>query len=184
MLDGILPAPRGTPQIEVTFDINADGILEVAAKDKGTGKEQKITITASSGLSDTEIEDMVKDAESHAEEDRQKREEIEIRNTADSTTYAAEKLLSENEDQIPEDLKEEITTNVQSVRDALAGEEISAVNSAIETLQASVQKIGESIYSQTEDPGGPGGTTDPSTEDEEGKDDDTGSTVEGEYREV
>ena len=184
MLDGILPAPRGTPQIEVTFDINADGILEVAAKDKGTGKEQKITITASSGLSDTEIEDMVKDAESHAEEDRQKREEIEIRNAADSTTYAAEKLLSENEDQIPEDLKEEITTNVQSVRDALAGEEISAVNSAIETLQASVQKVGESIYSQAEDPGGPGGTTDPSTEDEEGKDDDTGSTVEGEYREV
>ena len=180
MLDGILPAPRGTPQIEVTFDINADGILEVAAKDKGTGKEQKITITASSGLSDTEIEEMVKDAESHAEEDRQKREEIEIRNAADSTTYAAEKLLSENEGQIPEDLKEEITTNVQAVRDALAGEEISAVNSAMETLQASVQKVGESIYSQTE---GPGDTTPPSTEDEEGKDDPS-STVEGEYREV
>ncbi len=180
MLDGILPAPRGTPQIEVTFDINADGILEVAAKDKGTGKEQKITITASSGLSDTEIDEMVKDAESHAEEDRQKREEIEIRNTADSTTYAAEKLLSENEDKIPEDLKEEITTNVQAVRDALTGEEISAVNSAMETLQASVQKVGESIYSQTE---GPGDTAPPSTEDEDGKDDPS-NTVEGEYREV
>ena len=127
MLDGILPAPRGVPQVEVTFDINADGILEVSAKDKGTGKEQRITITASSGLSESEIDQMVKDAESHAEEDRKKREEIETRNAADSATYAAEKLLKDNEDKVPDDLKEEVTANVQAVRDALNGDDMAAI---------------------------------------------------------
>ncbi len=178
MLDGILPAPRGMPQVEVTFDINADGILEVSAKDKGTGKEQRITITASSGLSDSEIDQMVKDAESHAEEDRQKREEIETRNTADSATYAAEKLLKDNEDKVPEDLKAEVNANVQAVRDALKGEDIAAIRAALDTLQASVQKVGEAVYKPT---GGDGGPQQPGAG---GPDADGDGTVEGEYREV
>ena len=176
MLDGILPAPRGVPQVEVTFDINADGILEVSAKDKGTGKEQRITITASSGLSESEIDQMVKDAESHAEEDRKKREEIETRNAADSATYAAEKLLKDNEDKVPDDLKDEVNANVQAVRDALNGEDMAAITSAMTALQASVQKVGEAVYGQQ---GGGQGPTEPP---EAGGDD--GGTVEGEYREV
>ncbi len=176
MLDGILPAPRGVPQVEVTFDINADGILEVSAKDKGTGKEQRITITASSGLSESEIDQMVKDAESHAEEDRKKREEIETRNAADGATYAAEKLLKDNEDKVPDDLKEEVTANVQAVRDALNGEDMAAITTAVAALQASVQKVGEAVYGQQ---GGGQGPTEPP----EAGGDDSG-TVEGEYREV
>ena len=176
MLDGILPAPRGVPQVEVTFDINADGILEVSAKDKGTGKEQRITITASSGLSESEIDQMVKDAEAHAEEDRTKREEIETRNAADSATYAAEKLLKDNEDKVPDELKEEVNANVQAVRDALGGEDMAAITSAVTALQASVQKVGEIVYSQQ---GGGQGPTEPPE-----ADGDSGGTVEGEYREV
>ena len=175
MLDGILPAPRGMPQVEVTFDINADGILEVSAKDKGTGKEQRITITASSGLSESEIDQMVKDAESHAEEDRNKREEIETRNAADSATYAAEKLLKDNEDKVPDDLKEEVNANIKAVRDALNGEDMAAINAAVTALQASVQKVGEIVYNQS---GGQGPTEPPET------DGDSDGTVEGEYREV
>jgi molecular chaperone DnaK len=159
----------------VTFDINHNGILEVSAKDKGTGKEQRITITASSGLSESEIDQMVKDAESHAEEDRKKREEIETRNAADSATYAAEKLLKDNEDKVPEDLKEEVNTNVQAVRDALKGEDMAAITAAVTALQASVQKVGEIVYSQS---GGQGPTEPPKA------DGDSEGTVEGEYREV
>ncbi len=179
MLDGILPAPRGMPQIEVTFDINADGILEVSAKDKGTGKEQRITITASSGLSEDEIDQMVKDAETHAEEDRKKREEIETRNAADSSTYAAEKLLKDNEDKVPDELKEEVNANVQAVRDALKGEDMAAITAAVAALQASVQKVGELVYSQQGGQGGGSAPTDPPEADGDG-----GGTVEGEYREV
>ena len=175
MLDGILPAPRGVPQVEVTFDINADGILEVSAKDKGTGKEQRITITASSGLSESEIDQMVKDAEAHAEEDRQKREEIDTRNSADSATYAAEKLLKDNEDKVPDDVKEEVNTNIQAVRDALKGEDMAAVTAAVTALQAAVQKVGEIVYSQS---GGQGPTEPPKA------DGDSEGTVEGEYRDV
>ena len=176
MLDGILPAPRGVPQIEVTFDINADGILEVSAKDKGTGKEQRITITASSGLSELEIDQMVKDAETHVEEDRQKREEVETRNTADGATYAAEKLLKDNEDKVPDDLKAEVNANVQAVRDALKGEDLAAIRSAMDALQASVQKVGEAVYKPQDGDGGP---------QQPGADgSDADGTVEGEYREV
>ena len=175
ILDGILPAPRGVPQVDVTFDINADGILEVSAKDKGTGKEQRITITASSGLNESEIDQMVKDAEAHAEEDRQKREEVETRNAADSSTYAAEKLLKDNEDKVPDDLKEEVNANIQAVRDALKGEDMAAVTTAVAALQASVQKVGEIVYSQS------GDSTPPEPP---GADGDSEGTVEGEYREV
>ncbi len=186
MLDGILPAARGTPQIEVTFDINADGILEVSAKDKGTGKEQRITITASSGLSEDEIDQMVKDAETHAEEDQHKLEEVEIRNSADNAAFAAEKLLKDNEDKVPDDLKQEIEGKVEAVRTALNGADIEAIKTAMEELQAAIQKVGEIVYSQT--PGGDGagdsaGGEEPPAEgaDEESKEE---GTVEGEYREV
>ena len=183
MLDGILPAPRGTPQVEVTFDINADGILEVSAKDKGTGKEQRITITASSGLSKDEIEDMIKDAEAHADEDERRREEVATRNSAENAAYAADKLVEDNEDKIPDELKEEISSNVEAVRSALKGDDIEVIKSSHETLQATMQKAGELVYSQAGAPteGGPpqeGGDT-PGEDGESSE-----GTVEGEYREV
>ena len=186
MLDGILPAPRGTPQIEVTFDINADGILEVSAKDKGTGKEQRITITASSGLSEDEIDQMVKDAETHAEEDQRKLEDVEVRNSADNAAFAAEKLLKDNEDKVPDDLKQEIEEKVEAVRTALNGADIEAIKTAMGELQGAIQKVGEIVYSQT--PGGDGAEPEaPEGEPPaEGADEESQQegTVEGEYREV
>ena len=127
ILDGILPAPRGMPQIEVTFDINANGILEVSAKDKGTGKEQKIVIQPSSGLDDTQVERLVQEAESHAEEDKQKRESIELKNTADSMAYQGENLLNEHGDKIPEDLKSEVQGKIAAVRSALQAEDMTTL---------------------------------------------------------
>lgn len=174
MLDGILPAPRGLPQIEVTFDIDANGILNVSAKDKGTGKEQKITIQASSGLSKEEIEQMVQDAENHAEEDIRRREEIELRNTADSVAYTAEKTLRENEDKVPPEMKAEVETKIMSVRTALAEGDGPQIKLAMDELQAALQTIGSAIYSTPEDP------PPDADQDEDSKDD----TVEGEFREV
>ena len=176
MLDGILPAARGTPQVEVTFDINADGILNVSAKDKGTGKEQRITITASSGLSKEEIDGMVSDAEAHADEDRVKREEVELRNSADSAAFAAEKLLKDNEDKVPSDLKEEIEGKVAAVRTALEGEATTPIKAAVDELQTVLQKVGELVYSQTAET--------PPEDDSGGDDSPPDETVEGEYREV
>ena len=121
MLDGLLPAPRGVPQIEVTFDIDANGILNVSAKDRGTGKEQRITITASSGLDKSEVERLVQDAEVHAEEDRRRKEEIETRNAAESLAYNSEKMLRENKDKIPEDLQNEVNEKILALRTALQG---------------------------------------------------------------
>jgi molecular chaperone DnaK len=174
MLDGILPAPRGVPQIEVTFDIDANGILSVSAKDKGTGKEQKITITASSGLSKEQVDQMVKEAEMHAEEDRRKREEIETRNTADSMAYSAEKLLRDNADKVPSELKSEIEGKIAQVRQALNGTDLSQIKKSMEELSASMQKIGQAVYGQTGGQPGPG----------EGGGGDGGGTVEGDFREV
>ena len=180
MLDGILPASRGTPQIEVTFDIDADGILNVSAKDKGTGKEQRITITASSGLSKEEVDSMIQEAESYAEEDKRKREEVELRNSAENAAYTAEKLLSDNADKVPDDLKEEIEGKISTLRNAIQGEDTGQIDTALQDLQAASQKVGQIVYSQA---GGPGAGTPP--EDESGEDDSQGEdTVEGEYREV
>ncbi|MCX7912363.1 MAG: molecular chaperone DnaK, partial [Dehalococcoidales bacterium] len=134
ILDGILPAPRGVPQIEVTFDIDANGILNVSARDKGTGKEQKITITASSGLTKEEIERMKREADMHAEQDRRKREEIEERNMADNLAYPAEKTLRENRDKIPADLNKEVEDKIAAVRSALQGGDINAVRRAAKDL--------------------------------------------------
>jgi molecular chaperone DnaK len=178
-LDGILPAPRGVPQIEVTFDIDANGILNVSAKDKGTGKEQRITITASSGLAQDEIERMVKDAEEHADEDRRKREEVTTRNAAENAVYTAEKLVADNADKIPDDLKTEIEGKIAAVRAALEGTDTAAINTAMTELHASLQKVGELVYSQTGggDGAGPSNPGDGAGESPEG-------TVEGEFREV
>lgn len=185
MLDGILPAQRGTPQVEVTFDINADGILDVSAKDKGTGKEQRITITASSGLSKDEIDGMVKDAEAHADDDERRREEVETRNTAENAAYSAEKLVADNEDKVPDEMKEEINDHIEAVRTALKGEDIESIKSSHETLQAAIQKVGEVVYAQADDPeGGPPAEGGEASSEDGGDGEDTEGTVEGEYREV
>jgi len=179
MLDGILPAPRGMPQIEVTFDIDANGILNVSARDKGTGKEQKITITASSGLSKEEVEKMKREAEQHSAEDAKRREEIEVRNSADSLAYTAEKTLRDYKDKIPADVNQEIESKIASVKSALQGQDINSIRNAVQELSQAMQKVGASVYQEPgqpppsgEGPGGeePGGG-------EEG-------TVEGEFREV
>ena len=146
ILDGIPPAPRGMPQIEVTFDIDANGILKVTAQDKATGRSQHITITASSGLSESEVEKMRKDAESHAEEDRKRRELIEARNGADNTVYAAEKALREFGDKVPAEVRSEVDAKVAEVKKVAEGEDVPAIISATEALGQVIQKIGASVY--------------------------------------
>ena len=145
-LTDIPPAPRGVPQVEVTFDIDANGILHVSAKDLGTGKEQKITITASSGLSKDEVEKMRKDAEAHAEEDRQQREEIETRNEADNAVYRSEKMLKDNADKISGDDKAKIEKAVNAVKGALKGTDVSTVKSASEKLNEAWQSVSAELY--------------------------------------
>ena len=149
-LEDIPPALRGVPQIEVKFDINANGIVEVSAKDLGTNKEQSITITASSGLSSEEIEQMIKDAEENAEEDKQKREEAEVRNGADSLVYQTEKQLEELEEKINETDKENIQPAVDKVKEALAGDDIEAVKESVEALNKSWHEISAKIYENLE----------------------------------
>ena len=145
-LTDIPPAPRGMPQIEVTFDIDANGILHVSAKDLGTGKEQKITITASSGLSKDEIENMRKDAEAHAEDDRKQREQIELRNEADNAVYRSEKMLKENADKISGTDKSKIEEAVKEVKEALKGQDASAIRSASEKLNEAWQAVSAELY--------------------------------------
>jgi molecular chaperone DnaK len=148
ILDGIPPAPRGVPQIEVTFDIDANGILKVTAKDKATGRSQHITITASSGLSEEEVEQMKKDAEAHADEDLKRKDLIEAQNRADNTAYAAEKALKEFGDKVPEDVKSEIEAKVVEVRKAAEGEDVEAMKSITDELGQLIQKIGATVYEQ------------------------------------
>jgi len=183
MLDGILPAPRGLPQVEVSFDIDANGIISVKAHDKGTGKEQKITITASSGLSKEEVERMQREAETHAAEDTKRREEVETRNAADTLAYTADKTLREQKDKIPSDLNQEVESKIQAVRSALQGTDIEAVRRATQELNESLQKVGAAIYQQQPPPPPPGEETPPGGETPPGKEEGEG-TVEGEFREV
>ena len=147
-LDGIPPAPRGTPQIEVTFDIDANGILHVTAKDLGTGKEQKISITGSSGLSKEEVEKMQKEAELHAEEDKKAKEAIEIRNNADNLAYQCEKQLKDLGDKLPGDKKTEIEGKIAAVREALKGSDTDAIRTAYDELQSKFQSVSEELYKQ------------------------------------
>ncbi len=145
-LTEIPPAPRGTPQIEVTFDIDANGILNVNAKDLGTGKEQKITITASSGLSEEDIEKMKQDAESHAEDDKKRREEVDLRNNADNLAYQTEKMLKDNGDKIPDDKKSAVEAANNELKEALKGTAAEAIKAATEKLQQVVQDASQDIY--------------------------------------
>ena len=145
-LTGIAPAPRGIPQVEVTFDIDANGIVHVSAKDKGTGKEQSMTITGGSSLSEEDIERMVKDAEEHAAEDKKRREEAETRNQAEQMAYSTEKLIKDNDDKLSEEIKTEVQADIDALKTALAGEDIEAVKTAQEKLVTSSQKLGEAIY--------------------------------------
>ncbi|MBN1485929.1 MAG: molecular chaperone DnaK [Chloroflexia bacterium] len=179
ILDGIPPAPRGIPQIEVTFDIDADGILHVSAKDKATGREQKITIKASSGLSETEIDQMVQDAEKHAEEDLRHKQEVETRNQADNLAYQIERTLADLGDKVPADIRSEVEGKIAAVRSALEGDSTEQISVAMQELSQSAQKIGQSVYeSGPEAEAGPApagsGETPPADD----------RTVEGEFREV
>src|SRR5215207_1163251 len=145
-LTGIPPAPRGVPQIEVAFDIDANGILNVAAKDLGTGKEQKIEIKAGSGLSDEEVEKMVRDAETHADEDRRQRELVEARNTGESAAYQAERQLSELGDQVGESDKEQIEAAIKDLRESLTSDDPQVIRQKTDTLQEAFHKVSEQMY--------------------------------------
>ncbi len=175
-LDGIPPAPRGMPQIEVSFDIDANGILNVSAEDKATGKEQNITITGSSGLSDEEVEKMVEDARKYEAEDTKRKEEVEVRNQADSVAYAAEKTLGDLGDKVPDGVRSEVESKVAEVREVMKGQDINLIRQKASELSESMQKIGAEMYQQEAAAGGgePGG--EPPPEDE--------GTVEGEFKEV
>jgi molecular chaperone DnaK len=175
ILDGVLPAPRGVPQIEVTFDIDANGILHVTAKDKATGKEQRVVIQSSSGLSEAEIQKMVRDAEAHAAEDAQRREEIEVRNMADSAHYQAEKLLREQAATLPEQVRSQVAEKSAAVKRALDANDVSAMRSAMQELQQAMLAVGQAAYGGGNGHQGPDGQG--STPTPEG-------AVEGEYREV
>jgi len=175
-LDGIPAAPRGMPQIEVTFDINANGILEVTAKDKATGRQQNITITASSGLSESEVEQMRRDAETHAEEDRKHRELIEARNTADNAVYSSEKTISDLGAKVPEDLKSRVEAEVANVRSVRDQDDPNAINSAVEALMKVLQEVGQAAYSQTQSEA----PEQPQTDQGQTPDDD-GDVVDGEF---
>jgi len=177
ILDGIPAAPRGIPQIEVGFDIDADGILHVNAKDKATGREQKITITASSGLSKEEVDQMVHEAKQHAEDDLKHKEEVEARNNADSIAYSAEKTLRELGDKVPADARNEVEGKIAAVRSALQGQDVQRIRTTTQELSEALQRIGASMYQQadpSQPPPGDQGGQEPTDE----------GTVEGEFREV
>jgi molecular chaperone DnaK len=150
-LTGIPPAPRGSPQIEVAFDIDANGILSVSAKDLGTGKEQKIEIKAGSGLSDDEIKRMVSDAETHADDDKRLRELAEARNNAENAAYQAERQLKDLGDQVDETSKEEIEAAIKAVREVLSNEDVAEINAKTEALQASFHKVSEALYQRAQE---------------------------------
>ncbi len=178
ILDGILPAPRGVPQVEVEFNIDANGIVTVSARDKATGKEQHIMIQSASGLSKDEVEALRREAETHAAEDLSRREAVETRNAADSLAYSAEKTLRENADKISDDLKQRVEESVTEVRSTLDSDDAERMRAAMETLSQRMQEIGQAVYGAAESASPDGTTGDAPGGDEEP------STVEGEFREV
>ena len=197
-LDGILPAPRGVPQVAVTFDIDADGILKVSAKDNGTGKEQHITITGRSGMDDAEVERLVKEAEENAEADKSKREGVETRNAGESAVFQAEKILKDEGDKIPDEIKSDVEAKVEAVKESLADEaaDTTVIAAVTEELQTALQAVGQAVYEANQAAGGEEATVeggDQAPEDDkddaaesgsESDDDDEEDTVEGEFREV
>jgi molecular chaperone DnaK len=170
-LQGIAPAPRGIPQVEVTFDIDANGIVHVSAMDKGTGKEQSMTITGGSSLSKDDIERMVREGEEHAAEDKARRETAEVRNTAEQLAYSTDKLIKENEDKLPDDVKSEVQADVDALKTALAGDDEAAVKTAFDALSESQQKLGQAIYSASQDAPADGAEGDAPTEDKSSDED-------------
>ena len=178
ILDGLLPAPRGVPQVDVTFDIDANGILSVSAQDKGTGKEQRIVIQPSSGISKDDIDRMVDAAQANEEEDRRRRVEVETRNQADSLVYSTEKLLSEHADKVPQELKEEVEGKIAALKTAIANNNVAEMQTAMTALNDSMQRLGQAVYGQPT-AGAPPGAGEPG-----GDGGDPGDTVEGEFREV
>jgi molecular chaperone DnaK len=182
ILDGIPPAPRGVPQIEVTFDIDANGIVNVSARDKGTGREQKVTIVPSSGLTKDQIDKMVHDAEAHASDDKRRKEEVEERNLADSAAYRCEKSLTELGDKLSSDLKSDLESKIADVRAALAADDVAKIKAAREALEQAFYKASESIYRQTGAGAGGEFSGDPQPTDpgQSAQDD----TIEGEYKEM
>jgi molecular chaperone DnaK len=186
------------PQIDVTFDIDANGILSVGATDKGTGKEQKIVIQPSSGLAKDEIDRMVDDARSHDADDQRRRVEVETRNQADSLVYSTEKTLRDNADKIPEDLKEEVEGKIATLKTAISENNTAEMQTSTTDLNDSLMRLGQAVYSQTVDAQGPTGdvqdpteefipedeSSEESTEEDSSEDEPGGSTVEGEFREV
>ncbi|MBV9846833.1 MAG: Hsp70 family protein, partial [Kutzneria sp.] len=162
-LTGLPPAPRGVPQIEVTFDIDANGIVHVQAKDLGTGKEQSMTITGGSALPKEDIDRMIKDAEEHAEEDKRRREEAEVRNQAEILVYSTEKLVKENEDKVPAETREKVTAAANEVKEALKGDDVSAVRTAVEKLNTEAQAMGQAMYAAAQADGAATGTADGAT---------------------
>jgi molecular chaperone DnaK len=160
-LTGIPPAPRGMPQIEVTFDIDANGIVHVSAKDLGTGKEQSMTITGGSALNKEEIDRMVRDAEAHAEEDKTRRESAEVRNQAESLVYQTEKFIKDNEDKVPADAKEKVTAAIAEANEALKGDDIAAIKAAVEKLNTESQAMGSAIYANASAANAGGGDAGP-----------------------
>jgi molecular chaperone DnaK len=190
-LDGIPPAPRGVPQIEVTFDIDANGILNVTATDKATNKEQKVTITASSMLAKEDVDQMVRDAAEHAEEDRRKRAEVESRNEADALTFQAERLLKDLGDKVTDEERTEVESRIAAVREALNGTDAGAIDSTKQQLTEVLQRIGSRAYeasgtgpSNGESGDGTDGTGGAGAEDAGEAAEGEEETIEGEYKEV
>ncbi len=170
-LTGIAPAPRGVPQVEVTFDIDANGIVHVSAKDKGTGKEQSMVISGGSSLPKEDIERMVREAEEHAAEDKARREANERRNQAEQLVYSIEKLIKENDDKLPADVKSEVQADVDSLKSALAGDDDEAVKTAFDKLNESQGKLGQAIYAQ-QDAGAAAGGEQPTADQPQQDDED------------
>jgi molecular chaperone DnaK len=183
ILDGIPPAPRGIPQVEVTFDIDADGILKVTASDKATGRSQHITIQASSGLTKEEVEKMTREADAHREEDSKRKEDIELRNGADSAVYAAEKALRDGGEKIPANVQQDVNTKINAVKDALKGTDVRAIQSAVSALQQAAMSIGQAMYG-----GAPGGEPGPAAGSPPPGDENKGPSgedvVDGEFKQV
>jgi molecular chaperone DnaK len=182
-LDGIPPAPRGVPQVEVTFDINANGILEVTAKDKATGRSQNITITASSGLSEAEVEKMRREAEIHADEDKKRRNLIEARNTADNAAFTSEKTLKDLGDKVPADIKTKVEDGIAKVRSVRDQDDPEAINHEVEALMQVLQEVGTAVYQQTQtQPGAE--QADPGAQSATGEPHDDGDVVDGEFKQA
>jgi molecular chaperone DnaK len=171
-LTGLPPAPRNVPQIEVTFDIDANGIVHVNAKDLATGKEQRMTVTGGSALPKDDIDKMVRDAEQYAEDDRKRREAVESRNQAESLVYQTEKFLSENEDKIPDDVKTEVKDGVAELKKALEGDDADVIKTASEKLAQSSQKMGAAMYANAQAAGGSEDSSASSDESSSSSDDD------------